>query len=100
MWAVPAWRRDWPLLLTDAGLTQARSRTLLLEYPAPLDDEIRQYVIEHFDHVRDLVAGDLDPDDAAALDRLLDPDDPGSLHRRADLFLLTAQTVHTARREP
>jgi hypothetical protein len=46
--------------------------------------------------VRERLTDGLDAKDLAALDRLLDPDDEASLHRRADVFVLEAHTVHTA----
>ncbi len=39
----------------------------------------------------------LDEDDLTTLARLTDPDDAAGLTRRPDIFLLSAQTVHTAR---
>jgi hypothetical protein len=46
--------------------------------------------------LRDVFGDTLDPDDRATLDRLLDPQDEGGAHRRADVFVLAAHTVHTA----
>lgn len=90
--------RDWPVLIGDAGLVADVSRTFVLEYRAPLDDEVRRDVVEHHRHMRELISGRLDPADVAALDILCDPEDHRSLHRRPDLFVLTALTVHVARR--
>lgn len=114
---------DWPALLTAAGLLPVATRSFLLDLPAPLDDAARAQVITTFERYRSFAAevsegsaaaesaehaeatesaggaaarAALDPEDIATLDRLLDPEDEQSLHRRADLFLLTAHTVHVA----
>ncbi|WP_338703852.1 class I SAM-dependent methyltransferase [Streptomyces sp. Q6] len=87
---------DWAELLTDAGLTGATSRTFLLDLPAPLAPDARDLVVELWTRRREAAAEVMAADDLATLDRLLDPADLRSLHRRADLFLLLAHTVHTA----
>ncbi|QUH04717.1 class I SAM-dependent methyltransferase [Saccharopolyspora erythraea] len=89
---------DWPRMLRDAGLTDARSRTFLVDHPAPLADAPRRLVRRLLERQRHALAEVLDPDDLKALDRLLDPADPEGVDKRADLFLLTAKTVHYARR--
>ncbi|MFE1952524.1 class I SAM-dependent methyltransferase [Streptomyces sp. NPDC059524] len=90
---------DWAGLLTDAGLVRPASRTFLLDLPAPLDPRARELVVELWRRRRDSLPQSVPAEDAAVLDRLLDPEDPQSLHRREDLFLLTAHTVHTAVKE-
>ncbi|MEU6197741.1 class I SAM-dependent methyltransferase [Streptomyces sp. NPDC047061] len=87
---------DWPALLSSAGLKYARTRSFLLDLPAPASDRARAYAAEIFSRLRDSVADGLDADDRATLDRLLDPADPASVHRRPDLFVLGVRTVHTA----
>ncbi|MFF4116335.1 class I SAM-dependent methyltransferase [Streptomyces sp. NPDC001714] len=87
---------DWPTLLSSAGLKYARTRSFLLDLPAPASDRARAYAVEIFSRFRDTLTGDLHADDRATLDRLLDPADPASLHRRSDLFVLAVRTVHTA----
>lgn len=87
---------DWPALLTSAGLHHARSRTFLLDLPAPATDRARAYVAATLGRVRERLAEDLDADDRATLDRLLDPDDTASVHHRPDVFVLAAHTVHMA----
>ncbi|PWI12212.1 SAM-dependent methyltransferase [Streptomyces sp. NWU339] len=87
---------DWPALLTAAGLHHARSRTFLLDLPAPVTDRARAYVVATLGYVRERLADGVDAEDRATLDRLLDPDDAASLHHRPDLFVLSAHTVHTA----
>ncbi|KUH39191.1 MULTISPECIES: class I SAM-dependent methyltransferase [Streptomyces] len=88
---------DWRALLAAAGLAPAGTRTFLLDVPAPVPAAVREHVVTAMDRHR-RVADDLTKEDAATLDRLLDPADPASLHHRADVHVLTARTVHTARR--
>ncbi|MGW2034240.1 class I SAM-dependent methyltransferase [Streptomyces sp. NPDC001811] len=87
---------DWPGLLTAAGLEHPRSRTFLLDLPAPVTDRGRAYVVAHLSRLREGVGDALDAEDRATLDRLLDPSDPASVHVRPDVFVLAAHTVHTA----
>ncbi|MBV2355481.1 class I SAM-dependent methyltransferase [Streptomyces sp. J2-1] len=86
---------DWPALLTAAGLRHTRSRTFLLDLPAPVSDHARAHIATTLTRLRDTAAEDLDADDLATLDRLLDPADPAGVHRRPDVFVLAAHTVHT-----
>lgn len=87
---------DWPALLTAAGLKHTRTRSFLLDLPAPASDRARAYVAAYLARVRDTAADGLDAADRATLDRLLDPADPAGVHRRPDVFVLEACTVHTA----
>ncbi|MEN2422980.1 methyltransferase [Streptomyces rimosus] len=88
---------DWPALLTGAGLVSPRSRSFLLDVPAPLDAAQRRHITRQLDRATEVFAEFLDEDDRATLARLLDPDDPLGATRRPDLFWLSAQTFHTAR---
>ncbi|MFD4571001.1 class I SAM-dependent methyltransferase [Streptomyces sp. NPDC058417] len=87
---------DWAALLRAAGLRHPRSRGFLLDLPAPASDRARAYAAATLARLRDGFADALDDGDRAALDRLLDPADPAGVHRRPDLFVLAAHTVHTA----
>ncbi|MFF8971085.1 class I SAM-dependent methyltransferase [Streptomyces sp. NPDC014995] len=87
---------DWPALLNAAGLRHARTRSFLLDLPAPASDRARAYIAASLARLRDAFGETLDADDRAALDRLLDPQDPAGVHRRPDVFVLAAHTVHTA----
>lgn len=87
---------DWPALLGAAGLKHTRTHTFLLDLPAPASDRARAYVVASLSHMRERLTDGLDAEDLATLDRLLDPDDEASLHRRPDVFVLEAHTVHTA----
>ncbi|MFF0889694.1 methyltransferase [Streptomyces sp. NPDC003456] len=87
---------DWPALLSAAGLKPTRTHSFLLDLPAPVSDRARAYVVASLSHMRDKLAEGLDAEDLATVDRLLDPDDEASVHRRPDVFVLEAHTVHTA----
>ncbi|MFV0132715.1 methyltransferase [Streptomyces sp. HMX87] len=87
---------DWPALLSAAGLKPSGTRSFLLDLPAPVSDPARAYVAAQLSRLRERVAGRVDPDDLATLDRLLDPDDEAGVHRRPDVFVLVAHTVYTA----
>ncbi|MGF1430531.1 class I SAM-dependent methyltransferase [Kitasatospora sp. LaBMicrA B282] len=89
---------DWPAMLRAAGLTGAHSRSYLVDLPAPLDPVARRWVRGTVERYRAVLDGELAGEDLAMLDRLLDPTDPAGLDRRPDLFVLTAKTVHIARR--
>ncbi|MDT0454277.1 class I SAM-dependent methyltransferase [Streptomyces sp. DSM 41527] len=88
---------DWPAFLADAGLRTPRTRSFLLDLPAPLTEDARAYLQDHLTQGLDLYGDRLDEDDRTTLARLADPDDAVGIVRRPDAFLLSAQTVHTAR---
>ncbi|MFG2402063.1 class I SAM-dependent methyltransferase [Streptomyces lydicus] len=89
---------DWPGMLRTAGLTGARSRTFLIDHPAPQapgpESPVRRSARQSLERYRNGLADQLDDEDLRTLDRLLDPADPAGVDRRPDLFLLTAKTVH------
>ncbi|MGI5391781.1 class I SAM-dependent methyltransferase [Streptomyces sp. CA-251251] len=87
---------DWAALLTAAGLKHTGTRSFLLDLPAPLGDEARAYVVTSLTRLRDRIGDGLDATDRATLDRLLDPADEAGVHRRPDVFVLLAHTVHRA----
>ncbi|MFI1068383.1 class I SAM-dependent methyltransferase [Streptomyces puniciscabiei] len=87
---------DWPALLTAAGLKHTGTRSFLLDIPAPLPDRARAFVVGALTRARDVLGDALDAEDRATLDRLLDPADPFGAHRRPDVFVLSAHTVHRA----
>lgn len=89
---------DWPRLLETAGLVQTRSKTFLVDHPAPLADGPRRSVRATLQRQRTMLAESLAADDLATMDRLLDPTDPSCVDRRPDLFMLTAKTVHFGRK--
>ena len=87
--------RSWPELLREAGLDDVRSRTFLLDLPAPLDGAARRQLHRHLLVAREMLADSLAGDDLATLDRLTADEGPESVLERADVFLLRASTVHT-----
>ncbi|HEY7273772.1 MAG TPA: class I SAM-dependent methyltransferase [Actinoplanes sp.] len=87
--------RSWPELLREAGFDDVRSRTFLLDLPAPLSDVARRQLQRHLRMAAEMIGDRLDADDLAALDRLAADDGPESVMERADAFLLRASTVHT-----
>ncbi|MFJ9760664.1 class I SAM-dependent methyltransferase [Streptomyces sp. NPDC101149] len=87
---------DWPALLSAAGLKHTGTRSFLLDLPAPVSDRARAYVVASLSQLREALEEDLDREDRAALDRLLDPRDEASVHHRSDVFVLKAHTVYTA----
>lgn len=89
---------DWPGMLRAAGLIEVRSRTFLVDHPAPLTEGPRRSVRRSLERYRSMLDELLDADDLATLDRLLDPADPAGIDQRPDLFLLSAQTVHFGHR--
>ncbi|WP_282693427.1 class I SAM-dependent methyltransferase [Streptomyces sp. CC208A] len=89
---------DWRAMFRSAGLTPAGTRTFLVDVPAPVPPVVRELAVAHFGRLRENFGDRLGAEDRATLDRLLDPADEQSLHHRADLFHLTAHTVHTARK--
>ncbi|XLE11880.1 class I SAM-dependent methyltransferase [Streptomyces sp. Pv4-95] len=88
---------DWPAFLADAGLRAPLTRSFLLDLPAPLSDAAREFISANLTRSSEAFADRLDADDLGVLTRLIDPEDPAGVTRRPDLFLLAAQTVHTAR---
>lgn len=87
---------DWPALLAAAGLKPTRTRSFLLDLPAPVSDRARAHVAATLERLREFIGDAIDEDDRATLDRLLDPEDEASVHRRKDVFVLKAHTVYTA----
>jgi SAM-dependent methyltransferase len=90
----------WPSLLAGAGLVPAGSRTFLLQLPAPLEDDAREFVRRRLERCREGLVDWLEADDIAVLDQLLDQDGEHALERREDVFVLMAATVHLATAPP
>jgi SAM-dependent methyltransferase len=86
----------WPTALRHAGLTEVTTRTTLFESTAPLEEGELAKVIDSLSHrvERAVDSGELDGEDAAAWSRLLDPDDSAWLGGRADVYALSARSVH------
>ena len=86
----------WPALLAGAGLAPSGSRTFLVEAQTPLAAPAREHLHGQLARTRETHAEQLDADDVATLDRLLDRDAPEGIMNRPDAFYLMATTVHTA----
>lgn len=90
----------WLSAMQRAGLVDGRSRTFLIDLPAPLSDEGRR-LVEHAlrSQVDRLADADLlDRADRDAWHRLLDPSGPDFVGNRDDTYVLRARTVHIAQR--
>lgn len=90
----------WRRALGRAGLVELATRTWLLERPAPLSEQDRQWVASKLSHRLDWLreTGYVDPVDVTAWDRLLDPAGPDSIGERDDVFVLDARSVHVGTR--
>ncbi|GAB2630959.1 class I SAM-dependent methyltransferase [Nocardia goodfellowii] len=90
-------RRGWAEIMTAAGLTAVTSRTALVDYPAPLSDDVRTVVLDELAARVNRAKPYLHENDAAAWELLLDPTGAHWLGRRTDLALLTARTAFWGR---
>ncbi|MFD4444792.1 class I SAM-dependent methyltransferase [Nocardia sp. NPDC058519] len=90
--------RDWGEILSGAGLEGVTRLSTLIDYPAPLDDQVRTVVLDEL-AARVRRAGPfLDGSDTEAWQTLLDPTGAQWLGHRPDLALLTARTAFYGRR--
>lgn len=89
---------DWGPMLTAAGFTVEGRRTVTVNVPGAGDPAVGAYALSGLRRIRHGIADVLDPEDLAALDRLLDADDDHGLLRRDDLVVRTERTVWAARR--
>ncbi len=88
----------WPSVLSAAGLVDLRSRSFLLDLPAPVEAEVRTHLVESLALRVERTADRLSADDRAAWERLLDPTGSDHLGHRDDVYLLGATTVHVGTR--
>ncbi|WP_371400677.1 class I SAM-dependent methyltransferase [Kribbella sp. NBC_00662] len=103
----------WTEALTRAGLTDATTRSVLTETPAPLSPERLDTLVQQFrtriarmtgeghghghGHGHAHVVADeewLEAEDLAVWKQLLDPDGPYFLGRRRDLAVLSVRSIH------
>ncbi|WP_150254231.1 class I SAM-dependent methyltransferase [Nocardiopsis deserti] len=89
---------DWGPMLTAAGFTVEGERTIAVDTGGSQREAIGRYALGGLRRIRTGVAGELSPEDLAALDRLLDTDGPHSILRRDDLAVRTERAVWAARR--
>ncbi|NYI87342.1 SAM-dependent methyltransferase [Amycolatopsis endophytica] len=84
----------WNLALGKAGLERTASFSRLVDFPAPLDAAVRDYVVQHIAWLGSTVDELVTQEDRDALRVLLDPVDPAYLGLRDDVYVLGARTVH------
>lgn len=89
---------DWPRMLVDAGLHHVVTRSFLLDRPAPLGEQDRQHVRDVFRRRAEHGHAQLDAEDNALLDELLDDQHPAGILLRPDVFRLAVRTVHVGQR--
>jgi SAM-dependent methyltransferase len=94
---VPHRRADWGAVLAAAGYTLEDRRTVAVDEPRPGSAAVGRYALLVLQRLRQAIGGELDADDLAALDGLLDTDGPRSILRRDDLVVRTDGTVWAAR---
>ncbi|MFC5289510.1 class I SAM-dependent methyltransferase [Actinokineospora guangxiensis] len=87
-------QRGWAELLTAAGLVGVRTRSALVESPAPLPADVRAVVLAELTARVRRAHPFLSADDAATWARLLDPAAPSWLGLRDDVALLSARTSY------
>ncbi|MER7010880.1 class I SAM-dependent methyltransferase [Saccharopolyspora sp. NPDC000359] len=91
-------RMGWGAALAEAGLTDVRSWSYLVDRPAPLADTGRRAVLRRLELLRRHAEEFLAQADVAALDQLLDETGEHYVGNRDDVYFLTANTVHVATR--
>ena len=85
-------------MLTAAGFVVEGELIVDVDIKGAGNAAIGQYALGALQRVRGAVAAELDTEDLAALDRLLNIDSPHSLLRRDDLAVRTKRSVWAARR--
>lgn len=88
---------DWASMLASAGFTIAGERTVAAHVEASRNPAVGPFALASLRRLRHSVEDALDPDDLAAIDRLLDSESPHYLLRRDDLVVRTERTVWAAR---
>jgi SAM-dependent methyltransferase len=89
---------DWGPILTAAGFTVEGKRTITVNIEGTRNRSVGAYALSGLQRIRHGIADALDPEDLAALDRLLDTNNDHSILRRSDLVVRTERTVWAARR--
>jgi SAM-dependent methyltransferase len=95
---VPLVGADWAPLLEKAGLTVEATRLWDVNLTASLPPVTSRYARASLQRARTALADELDADDLATLDELLDDGGPHSVLLREDLVVRTKRTVWVARR--
>jgi SAM-dependent methyltransferase len=90
---------DWGPKLREAGFTIEAERFFGIDLTSPLPEATGRYARATLRRLRSGLDGrEVNADDLAALDTLVDGDGPGSLLRRDDLGVRASRTVWVARR--
>ncbi|WP_431921023.1 class I SAM-dependent methyltransferase [Amycolatopsis tucumanensis] len=89
---------DWGPMLAAAGFVVEGELHVDVNVEGAGNPVVGRYALRALQRVRGAVAAELDREDLAALDRLLDVDGPHSLLRRDDLAVRTKRSVWAARR--
>jgi SAM-dependent methyltransferase len=84
----------WNRAMTDAGLTDVKSFSYLIDHPAPPTDRVREAVLQWLSGLREMAREWASDADLDAADQLLDPDSPHYVGCRDDVFVLAAHSVH------
>ncbi|ATE52648.1 methyltransferase [Actinosynnema pretiosum] len=90
--------KGWGAVLTAAGLRDVSAFSYLVDHPAPTTPQVRDWALAHVRRLAESCGERLHPADRAVLRDLLDSGHPAYLGARDDLFLLSANTVHTGRK--
>ncbi|WP_432186329.1 class I SAM-dependent methyltransferase [Streptomyces sp. Tue6028] len=90
---------DWGGMLVAAGFALDAERTLTVSIDGSRNEAVGAYALAGLRRIRGSVAEDLEAEDLAALDRLLDTDGDRSILRRDDLAVRTERAVWAARRD-
>ena len=88
---------DWDAALARAGYADVQRRSFSLT-PAAADPATGRYARSYLSRVRPRLGDDLDADDLATLDLLLDDASPHGLLQRTDLLVQGRRTGWLARR--
>lgn len=88
---------DWGSTLAAAGFTVEGERTVAVKVEGSRNEAVGAFALASMQRLRHSLEGSLDPDDLAAVDRLLDADSPGYLLHRDDLTVRAERTVWAAR---
>lgn len=88
---------DYPTMLRDAGFEVVTNTLVAARLDAPLSTNARTVVINHLLRMRGQHGSTLEPEDATALDELLDNDNPNGIAQRPYVFLDASRHLFIAR---
>jgi SAM-dependent methyltransferase len=91
---------DLPEMLTAAGWEVLGERFAREHLDPPLSDDARRFALGILQRTRDKLAEQIDVDDLATLDILIDADDPRGILQRADACVSSSRQIVIARPTP